>query len=372
MSTAAAESTEDKPIRREVTAPYMRWAKTHRRATWDMTGSNLLACTLDDLPEAREALELAGDNDNGYRPLLEAVGARYHVSPDMVTTAAGTSGANFLVAAALLEPGDDVLVERPGYDPLTAVARIFGATVRRFERRFENGFALDPDEVRLALRPTTRLIVLTSPHNPSGVIASSDALDAVGRLAESVGARVLVDEVYLDAAFDSSTRPAATRSPVFITTNSLTKAYGLAGLRCGWVIAAPEVTARVARMHDLVDAIGAFPAERLALAAFRHLDRLAARAHAHIERNGRLVRDFLRSRADLEWVDGPLGLVLFPRVRGVEDASPLVERWFERHDVGVVAGRFFDLPAHFRIAMGGRTEVIAGALERLGRALDEA
>ena len=90
-------------------------------------------------------MALNGANDNGYRPLLEAIGARYGVSPDRVTTAAGTAGANLLVFAALLEPGDDVLVERPGYDPLLGAARLFGATTTRFDRRFEDGYALDPD-----------------------------------------------------------------------------------------------------------------------------------------------------------------------------------------------------------------------------------
>ncbi len=158
-------------------APYMEWAKTREAAELDLAGSNILACSIDDLPGAPAAMDLAGANDNGYRPLVEAIGARYGVNPDLVTTAGGTSGANFLVLAALLEPGDDVLVERPGYDALLGAARLFGARTIRFDRAFDAGFALDPDRVRRAMTPRTKVIVITSPHNPTGVIADPAALD---------------------------------------------------------------------------------------------------------------------------------------------------------------------------------------------------
>src|SRR4051812_22791968 len=147
----------------------MEWAKTRLVPEIDLAGSNILACSLDDLPGAAEALSLSGANDNGYRPLSEAIAARYRVDPDHVTTAGGTAGANFLVFAALLEAGDDVLVERPGYDPLLGAARLLGARTVRFDRRFEDGYALDPDLVRRAITAHTRIIVITSPHNPTGV-----------------------------------------------------------------------------------------------------------------------------------------------------------------------------------------------------------
>ena len=112
----------------------MEWAKTRPSAQFDLAGSNILACTLDDLPGAREAISLSGANDTGYAPLIEAIASRYGVGVDCVTTASGTAGANFFVFAALLEPGDDVLVERPGYDPLLGASRMFGARTVRFER----------------------------------------------------------------------------------------------------------------------------------------------------------------------------------------------------------------------------------------------
>ena len=212
-----------------VGAPYMVWAKQHARARWDLTPSNLLCCTVDDLPGARDAVELAGDNDDGYRPLVEAIAGRHLVAPEQVATANGCSGANFLVFAALVGPGDEVLVERPGYDPLLAAPQVLGARVIRFDRRHEDGYRLDPSAIETALTSRTRLIVVTNAHNPTGVVASAAELDALARIAERAGVPVLVDEVYLDSAHDAGARPAASRSPLFISTGSLTKSYGLRG-----------------------------------------------------------------------------------------------------------------------------------------------
>jgi aspartate/methionine/tyrosine aminotransferase len=346
----------------------MEWAKTRPAARFDLAGSNVLACSIEDLRGAREAVTLGGKNDDGYSPLVEAIASRYGVDARRVTTATGTSGANFLVCAALLEPGDHVLVERPGYDPLLAAPRLLGAQTGRFDRSFEERYALDPDRVTRAMTPRTRLIVLTKPHNPSGAVFEDDALDEVGRIAEAAGARVLVDEVYLDAT--APARPAAARGDVFITTSSLTKSYGLAGLRCGWAIAAPEVAERLRRARDVVDGTGAIVAERLGTLAFGQLDDLLARARTLLATNRALVADFLRVRTELEYVDPPGGTVMFPRVRGVESTDRFAERLLAERGTAVVPGRFFDSPAHFRLGLGGATHPLGQGLEALGAALD--
>src|SRR5262249_46302552 len=131
-------------------APYMEWAKSRPRPAIDLAGSNLAACSLDDLPGAREALDLAGESPEGYPPLVAAIADRPGVAPDRVATARGCSGANFFACAALLDPGDEVVVETPFYDPLPASARLLGAEVRTFPRRAEDGWDLDPDAVAAA------------------------------------------------------------------------------------------------------------------------------------------------------------------------------------------------------------------------------
>jgi aspartate/methionine/tyrosine aminotransferase len=349
-------------------APYLEWAKTRPSAEFDLAGSNILPCSLDDLPGAREAIALSGANDDGYAPLMEAIGARYGARPSQVTTASGTSRANFLVYAALLSPGDEVLVERPGYDPLLGAARMFGASTIRFDRTFDTGFALDPDRVRRAMTPRTRLIVVTHPHNPTGVAADGAALNEIGRMAGQQGAHVLVDEVYRDLS-PAGSSPSAARGDVFLTTSSLTKSYGLSSLRCGWVIAAEALTYRLRRARDIVEGSGSIVAERLGTLAFQHLDRLEARARQLLDTNVRIVDDFLASRRDLEWVPS-VGTVVFPRIRGVSDTSAFAERLMSERRTAIGPGRFFEAPAHFRLGFAGDTQKLRGGLERLGAALD--
>lgn len=350
-------------------APYMEWSKTRPSPRFDLAGSNVLACSVEDLDGAREALTLSGTNDTGYAPLLEAIASRYGVRPAQVTTAQGTSGANFLVCAALVEPGDDVLVEAPGYDPLLGAPRMLGANIVRFDRRFEDGWALDPAKVERALTPRTRLVIITRPHNPTGALADQDALREIGRLAAQRGAHVLVDEVYLDAT-DASAVPAATFGDELISTSSLTKSYGLSALRSGWVLSSEAVAHRVRRARDVVDGTGSIVAERLSVLAFEQLVRLIARSRAILETNGALVRDFLRSRPDLEYVEPAGGTVVFPRIRGVENSDRFAERLMNERETAIVPGRFFGAPAHFRLGFSGATDPLRGGLAALATALD--
>lgn len=349
-------------------APYMEWAKTRPTARFDLALSNVLACSIDDLPGAAEALSFNGRNDNGYPPLLDAIAERYGVRPDQVTTAQGASGANFLVFAALLSPGDEVLVERPGYDPLVGAARLIGANVVRFERAFDERYALDPGKVAAAFTPRTRLVVITSPHNPTGAVADERALREIADLAGGRGAHVLVDEVYLDSS-GAAIRPAARYGDPFISTSSLTKSYGLAGLRCGWILSSPAVAERLRRARDVVDGTGSIVAERLGVIAFQRLDPLGTRARTLLDTNRKILLRFLESRQELEYVEPAGGTVAFPRVRGVADTAGFADRLLVERETAIVPGRFFEAPAHFRIGFSGATDALKGGLERLGEAL---
>jgi hypothetical protein len=346
---------------------YMEWAKSRPKPAIDLAGSNLLACSMDDLPGAREAVELEGESPNGYPPLVEAIAARYGVRSENVATAIGCSGANFLALAALVESGDEVLFEQPGYDPLAAAATMLGARVTRFERRFEDGWRLDPERIARAVTKRTRVLMISSPHNPSGILAAEDDLRAIARLAENRGFTVLVDEVYLDLASPGHP-PAATLSPAFVSTNSLTKAYGLASLRCGWALASPEITEKIRRARDVVDVWGPMPADRIAVVAFENIDRLAERAKRIVESNAPLVASFLAGRDELECTPSH-ATIAFPRFADGRDAGPFVERLFLERGVAVVPGTFFDSPSHFRISFGGEAEPLRKGLAAIAACL---
>jgi aspartate/methionine/tyrosine aminotransferase len=355
-------------------APYLLWAKTRQPAAIDLAGSNLLHCTIDDLPGAREAVDLSAPNDNGYAPIVEAIGSHYGVAPSRVVTAGGCSGANFLAVAALVAPGDDVLIERPTYDPLIGACRLMGATVRRFDRRTEDGFRIDPDEVRRHLTPRTRLIVVTTPHNPSGVQMDASVAARLASLAASAGAHLLADEVYLDGASIVAGVPAASRSaarhegPV-VVTSSLTKSYGLAGLRSGWAIAPPATAERLRRTRDLVDNASSGPADRLAALAWTRLAHLAERTRTLLGGNIARAREFFLAHPELQVAEPPSASVVFPRIAGLANAESFVQLVLDRHGVALAPGRFFEAPAHFRVSLAGRPDALEAGLDRLAQAL---
>lgn len=351
-------------------APYMTWAKNHPSAKYDLAGSNLLHCSLDDLVGAREALDLFAHNDEGYPPLVEAIAQRYGVSTERVATGSGAAGTMFLTLGALIRPGDTVLTEWPGYDPLGGAARFLGANVNTFDRPWRDGFKVDPDRIARSLTPTTKLIILTNLHNPSGVYTDPWTLMAVGDMANAIGAKVLVDEVYLESIFNADTTPAATRSDAFVSINSLTKSFGLAGLRVGWVLADPATIQRIRRVRDVVDGVGAVPSERLALLAFEQINHLATRARQILEPHALMLRRFVETRNELDWVAPAGGPVGFPKLVDTQDAEPFVDMAREKFGVGVVPGRHFGAPAHFRVAVGGQRHVVEEGIEALGKALD--
>jgi aspartate/methionine/tyrosine aminotransferase len=348
---------------------YMHWAKFKPPVRFALTGSEVPHFRMDSLPISITDLDLDGASHPRYAPLREAIAGRHGVSADQVVAADGTSMANFLAMATLISPGDEVLVEHPTYELLLGAASFLGTEIKRFERNPADAFRLDPEKVRAAMSDRTRLIVITNLHNPSSMLAEDSELRAIGDLARSVGAHVLVDEVYLDSAVPPR-RSAVHLGPEFVCTNSLTKVYGLSGLRCGWILAEPDLAERMWRLNDLFGVNQAHPAERLACIAFEKIDRVIGDNPAMLARNRARWNEFADSRADIECAAAEHGITTFPRWLG-GDTRRLDDHMRERYDASVVPGRWFEMPDHFRVGFGLPTEEFNEALRRLGAALDD-
>ncbi|HYU97656.1 MAG TPA: aminotransferase class I/II-fold pyridoxal phosphate-dependent enzyme [Pyrinomonadaceae bacterium] len=356
--------------RRVRASEYMHWAKTSSRARFNLATSGLANLTLQELQVSLADLELTGESGYGYQPLISLLADRFHVNATSIVTAAGTSFANHLALAALINPGDEVLFESPTYEPLLATAEYLGATVKPFQRRFEEGWRVSAVEVERNLSRRTRLIVITNFHNPSGVLTDNQTLKEVGELARRNNARVLVDEVYLEMLFGEPSLTAFHLGDHFVVTSSLTKAYGLSGLRCGWILAEPELAQRMWRLNDLFAATPVHSGERLSVVALKQLPAIAERAQCRLDKHRLMLNQFLDSRDDLEAIRPAVGSIMFPRVNG-QSSEKLCDLLREKYETSVVPGRFFEMPAHFRIGMGGDTESFSEGLDRLGQALDE-
>jgi hypothetical protein len=343
----------------------MHWAKFKPPVRYALTTSEVPHFRMDSLGISMTDLDLDGASHPRYAPLRERIAARYDVAVEQVVAADGTSMANFLAMAALIGPGDEVLIEQPTYEPLLGAASFLGAEIRRFERKAQDAFRLDPAIVRAAMSDGTKLIVITNLHNPSGALAEEAELRELGKL----GARVLIDEVYLDAARPPR-RSAVHLGPEFVITNSLTKVYGLSGLRCGWILADPGLAERMWRLNDLFGVNQAHQAERLACIAFDRIDEVIGDTPLLLERNRKLFNDLIENRSDLECAPAEHGITAFPRWRG-GDTERLNDYLRKRYDTAVVPGRWFEMPDHFRVGFGLSTADFEEGLSRLGAALDD-
>jgi aspartate/methionine/tyrosine aminotransferase len=350
---------------------YIEWARRfYGKVRFDLATSGVPTVKLSD-PGVPGPAEL--DDPNGWTRCHDAIAAHNDVGREEAIPTLGTTHALWLAYASLTEPGDDVLVEEPAYEPLLRMAEGVGARVVRFARDPSARFALDPDNVARAMTPRTRLVVVTDPHNPGGVRAGVDMLRATARVAETRGAVLVVDEVYaeldepLDAngVFRSSARKLA---PNIVTVSSLTKCYGLGPQRIGWLLGPADV---VARAEDAVVAtVGSLPLlhAHVALRAFAQISVLASSARENLASKRDRVSDWVASQG-LSWTAPRGGLFGFVSVPGRGDLTPMLEAAAREREVLVAPGAFFGVPDGFRIAWSSPIETLDEGLARLAEAL---
>jgi aspartate/methionine/tyrosine aminotransferase len=352
---------------------YLEWARAHGTVRYSLALSGVPPCDVSLLSPSVDDFTMVADNEYGWPPLLERIARRYGVDPENVVLAHGTSMANHLACASLVEAGDHVVIEWPVYDPLVAVPRYLDCEVSFFERRAEDGYALDVARVERAITPRTRLVILSNLHNPTGAAVNRAKLESLAQLAESRDFHVLVDEVYLEWNYgvgdDPETRSAINISPRFVTTRSLTKVFGLAALRAGWILAEAGLATRMRRLNGLFASSMSHPAERLAARALDNAETLLEKQRTRVDQNRSVAAKFIASQPRLSWMPPDAGTVGFVRLEG-GDVDGLVERLLA-NDSLVTPGRFFGVNDHFRIGFGMEADHLNEGLKRLASALKE-
>jgi len=310
---------------------YMHWAKTGGKARFNLATSGVGAFPLVSLPFDCSQLEINGNNSYGYPALKQEIAAKYGVDEDCVVTTQGTSFANFLAMATLLNAGDEVVIEHPAYGLLLDAVRYLGAEVKRFARTEESGFAV---------------------------------VREVADIARSVGARLLVDEVYLDAVYEDTPPTAFHIGPEVMVTNSLTKVYGLSGLRCGWVLAEPDLARSMYQLNNVFGSVGVHPGELMSTAAFRNLPAIRERARRVVDADRVALREFLESTSRVSAVRTAWGTTSFIRLANGA-VEPFLDRLRTEFETSAVPGRFFEMPQHFRVGMGVDAAMFREGLRRV-------
>jgi hypothetical protein len=327
----------------------------------------------------REALEglldqpLIYTQSNGTVALRDAIAALYPgATADHVQVTNGGSEANYISTWRLVEPGDEVVMLLPNYMQTWGVARAFGATIRewRLVEDTEAGrWRADLDALDALVTPRTRLIVICNPNNPTGARLTAADLDAIARAADRVGAWVLSDEIYRGAELDGEETPSMWgRGERVIVTNGLSKAYGLPGLRIGWLVGAPTLVASTWSYHDYITIGPGALSDRMAQAALQPARRrqLLERTRDILRQNLPVLEDWLRAHGTLfSWTAPEAGAICYVRYHHSVNSTDLVDRLREQKSVLLVPGDHFGMDHYLRIGYGEAPEYMTAGLARV-------
>jgi aspartate/methionine/tyrosine aminotransferase len=303
-------------------------------------------------------------------PALRAAIARLEgVEPDAVHVVTGASEALLILFFLAAEPGANVVLPNPGYPANAPVAESFGIEVRYYQLRAENQFRIDPDEVRRLLDSNTRLLVVNSPHNPTGAVLTDDEMQALHDLCVERNVQFVSDQVYHPIYHGPETRTAA-RLPHATVVSDFSKALCLSGLRIGWMVDRdPARRERYLRARNYFTVTANVFGEGLAALALEHSAAIYGRARQTAQRNLTLLDDvFARHEGLLHWVRPAGGMTAFPWLPGIGDTRELC-RSLMRYGVLIVPGDCFGQPAHLRIGFAASGERFSAAIERFSEFL---
>jgi len=287
--------------------------------------------------------------------VVAALGRHYGVSSAAILCTTGATGALSLVYKSLLKPGERVLVERPGFDLFGSLAEAAGLGVDHFDRPAPD-YRLDLDSIVARLTPQTRLIVLSNLHNPSGMVIAPAELDALAEIAERHDLLCVIDEVYRDYAPDQVAGPyGATVSDRFISISSMTKIFGLATLRCGWLIGDPSLIQRVRSVHDATEFGISNLAHSVAALVLETPEPFAEYWQSMLAASRPIIERYHRQWMEDGLVEGRLpdhGCISLLKLPHVGDTLAFADRLCRERGIAVAPGEYFGSPGHIRIGFG--------------------
>jgi aspartate/methionine/tyrosine aminotransferase len=330
------------------------------RIRYNLSESSITDQKLSDIGVTIPDLTLIYGEHRGDRALRQLVAdTEPGLAADHVLMTAGAAGALFLISTTLLSADDHLVVVRPNYATNIETPRAIGCEISFIDLRFENGFAIDPAEVEAALRPNTRTISVTAPHNPTGTLLARADLDRLIALAERQECTLLVDETYRDLSYGTKLPSAASLSKRAISVASLSKAYGIPGIRIGWLITQDtELYERLLAAKEQIAICGSVLDEAVALQVLQSRDAFLGRVLPEMHRRLDIVQEWIDSEPLVEWVPPSGGVVGFPRLRVPEsfDADGFYKALLEDHGTYVGPGHWFEMPrTYFRVGFGWPT-----------------
>jgi aspartate/methionine/tyrosine aminotransferase len=305
----------------------------------------------------------------GSAALRRRIGELDGVDPDWVVVTTGASEAMLALMCLVAEPGASVLLPAPAFPAFSVEARVWGLDVRTYALSRERAFEHTARAIAAAVDGTTRLVVVNSPHNPSGAVMPIEEIAALGEMLAARGVLLAVDEVY-HPLYAGARRPSAARLPNTVTIGDMSKALSLGGLRIGWIIDRdPHRRERLSQARGYFTVSGSPITESLAEIALASADKILARAQEVVGANRAALGRFIAEHPDtLAWVEPAGGTTAFPWFKDGRDARPFAEE-LANHGVLVVPGDCFGARDHFRVGLGAPAADFAAALPVIARLL---
>jgi aspartate/methionine/tyrosine aminotransferase len=320
------------------------------------------------------SLELFYPEVNGTELLRERIAATYASPPrmDEILVTVGASEANALVCQTLLEPGDRVTVIEPGYRQVRGIAENLGCTVDVVQLHAEDGWELDIAALRAAIGPQTKLVCVVNPNNPTGTVLTDDARAALLEALDVSGAWLLADEVYRGSEHDGvETESFWASHPRAIVVNSLSKAYGLCGLRIGWAVAAQPTLDDLWRRHEYAVISASLPSVFLAERALAKRSELLARQRGLVRDGKELYARWLDDQAERVTAQATSATALsFPRIELPLPSVHVADEIRARGSVLVIPGSMMGSEGHVRLTVGFEPEFLGPALDRIAGVLE--
>lgn len=364
-----------------------RWMTTYEtRVRWDIAESGIYPMStreiLSLLPEEERQsrldelldVRLGYSEACGSRELRELIAATYaNTSPEEILITTGAIEANFLLFNELLSPGDRVIVVSPAYQQLISVPRAIGCDVVLWRLRQNGGFHYELDDLNRLATPETRLIVINTPHNPTGAMLAEDELGEIYELAERLDAWILSDEAYRWLDLPGSVPlapPLRDRGPRAISTGTFSKPFGLPGLRIGWIAAPEDIVKRCWGMRDYISLSPGKMNDALATIAFRHRGKITERTRAIVAQNLDVAERWFAENGDLvSWTPPMGGLLAMMKYNLDVPSFSLASRLAEDYSVMLAPGSTFGYEGYLRLGIGSSPELFSEGLRQTARGL---
>jgi len=355
-----------------------RWQSTYENVVrYNLTESGVHPLTVREL--VGEELEILTEASLGYgytsgtpelRELISHLYRRRSTQSILVTN--GSSEANFISILHLIERGDEVLLMLPNYMQIWGIARSIGARVKPFRLRAKRGWAPDIEQLKSLVGKRTKLIALCNPNNPTGAVLSTAEINAVRDLASDSGAWILSDEVYQGTEINGQT----TQSFLdiydrTIVTNGLSKAYGLPGLRIGWIAGPERIVAKLCSYHDYTTIAPSSVSDRLACVALKKRNEILERTRNILRTNLPILEKWVRQTGILSFVKPKAGAISFIKYGLKVNSTRLAEKLREQKSVLVVPGDHFRIDGYLRIGYGVEYDYLKAGLDLVSQFIRE-